>query len=328
MNSKIDINNFGQGIVYPEVPVSVRSRLILFSMRIVVRRLMMHMATSSPEKIAGLQAKVSSMRTPVVDNVSIQYQPINKINGHVFGDLSNTDKPVMLWLHGGAFMLPAAPNMHVSTAAIFCDGIDASGFMPDYRLAPQNPFPAGLDDCEQAFLGLLERGFKPSQIVLMGDSAGGNLIFGLMQRIRKAGIGMPACAIAISPVTEMARIHGSPSLYHFKDTDALLPLAALPAFATFYTDPLNSTHPEVSPLYMDCAGLPPLFFIASKEEILMNDTIMLAERCYEAGVHTTCHIWPTLPHAFPIFERYFPEARKSIKDMIAFSKIQLKRARC
>jgi monoterpene epsilon-lactone hydrolase len=316
--------NFGQGIIYPEVAISLRSRLILFSMRIVVRRLMLYMAISSPEKIAGLQAKVSGIRTPIIEGVDIRYDKVNEVPGHVFGDIENYDQPLMLWLHGGAFMLPAAPNMHLSTAAILCKGLDGAGFMPDYRLSPQHPFPAGLDDCEQAYLGLLNNGHKASKIILVGDSAGGNLIFGLMQRIRNAGLDMPACAIAISPVTEMARIHGSPSLYHFKDNDALLPLAAMPAFATFYTDPLNSANPEVSPLYMDCAGLPPLFFLASQEEILMNDTIMLAERCYEAGVHTTCHIWPVLPHAFPIFERYFPEARKSIKDMIAFSKIHLK----
>jgi acetyl esterase/lipase len=195
--------------------------------------------------------------------------------------------------------------------------------MPAYRLAPQHQYPAGLDDCEQSYLGLLAKGFKASNIVLVGDSAGGNLIFGLLQRIRAAGIDMPACTIAISPVTELARSHDSPSLAMLKDNDALLPLSALPAFSVLYTDPQHVAHPEVSPLYMDCAGLPPVFFLASAEEILLNDSLMLAERCLEAEVNTSCHIWPVLPHAFPIFERYFPEARKSIFDMISFAKIHL-----
>lgn len=106
--------------------------------------------------------------------------------------------------------------------------------------------------------------------------------------------------------------------------DALLPLTILPTFATYYTDPLNSTHPEVSPLYMDYAGLPTLFFITSKEEMRMNDTTMIAERYYKTGAHTTYHIWPTLPHALPVSKRFFLETRTSSKDMILFSKTHYK----
>src|SRR3546814_12679734 len=94
---------------------------------------------------------------------------------------------MLLWLHGGAFVLPAAPDMQVRLVARLCRELDAVGFVPDYRLAPFNRFPAALDDCERAYKAVLDLGFAPSRIVLAGESAGGNLVLGLLQRIRKRG---------------------------------------------------------------------------------------------------------------------------------------------
>ncbi|MBD2860243.1 alpha/beta hydrolase [Spongiibacter sp. KMU-158] len=240
------------------------------------------------------------------------------VPGHSFGKFS-PEKTLVFWLHGGAFMLPAAPDIHHRTVARLCKSLDACGFMPDYRLAPEFSFPAGLDDCMEAYFSVITQGFNPKNILLIGDSAGGNLMFGLMQRLRNKGMEQPSCAVAISPVAELARATNTPSLYLKRYKDPLLPLAAMPQLAELYFRGKDGFNPELSPLYMDCSGLPPLFFLTSSNEILMDDIVTLAERCEGAGVNTLCQVWPELPHDFPIFSRLFPEALTALEDIAHFA---------
>ena len=134
---------------------------------------------------------------------------------------------------------------------------------------------------------------------------------------------MPSCAVPVSPVTEMSRVHGLPSRYKVSNSDPLLPASAMQRMCSEYIGEHDSANPEISPLYMDCEGLPPLFFLASSNEILMDDTVYLARRTSAAGVDTTCHIWPKLPHAFPLFAGIFPEAVASRDDMAKFMRQHL-----
>ena len=310
------------GIEYRDIPIGLRSRAILTLMRLVAPPMMMQMASSSPAVLAKLQQRVRTLPWPDVPGIAIAERHIGNIPGHVLGDLSDTSRPVALWLHGGAFLLPAS-NMHLSTCAQYCKSLGIAAFMPDYRLIPEHPYPAGLDDCEQAYHALLELGFAPEKVILIGDSAGGNLIFGLMRRIRKHKLPLPACAIAISPLAELGRAYYPPTLYMRRLRDPLLPLAALPKLAEAYCGETDGSHPELSPLYMKLVGLPPVFILASSNEILMDDAVHLAERCIEAGVETECHVWPRLPHAFPLFERIFPEARQALDEMVEFTQRHL-----
>jgi acetyl esterase/lipase len=201
-----------------------------------------------------------------------------------------------------------------------CHDLDAVGFMADYRLAPFNKFPAALDDCERAYRALLERGFKPERIAIAGESAGGALVLGVLQRIRKAGLPMPACAIPISPVTEMGRLHAPPSRAHKRKSDPLLPIAALQRVDEMYAGDWDASDPELSPLYADLTGFPPLFLMASDNEVLRDDTVLFAQRAQEAGLSVKLEVWPILPHAFPLFVRWMPEARQAIADIVAFIK--------
>lgn len=313
-----DIDTSAGAICYRDIPISLRSRVIVQLMRLFLKPMLGIMAKSTPEKIAKIQLRVSSLPWPTIDGAPIRFDILGRCPGHVIGDLKPDARPVILWLHGGAFFLPAAPNAHLTMVAKLCRELGCDAFLPDYRLTPANPFPAALNDCEQAYRLLLDMGYAPSQIVVGGDSAGGNLLLGLLQRIRKHGLSMPACAIPVSPVTELSRIHNPPSRFRVRKSDPLLPVAAFQGIVADYIDGADSADPEVSPLYMDCDGLPPLFFLASSNEILMDDTVMLARRAQQAGVTTDCHIWPVLPHAFPLFEPYFPEAAAAREDIQNF----------
>lgn len=313
-------NNF---IVYRNIVISRRSRIILWFLRLVAKRMLTAMGKANPDHVAKIQLRVSSMECRDSAGLPIHYKIVGNQPGHVIGNLEKTNRPLVLWIHGGAFSLPAAPDMHLSMVAYLCRQLDADGFVPDYRLAPANKFPAGLNDCEQTYRTLLEMGYPPSKILVGGDSAGGTLLLGLLQRIRKAGLPMPACAVPVSPVTELGRVHNPPSRYRIHKSDPLLPIAAMQKMFRDYIGDHDSADPEVSPLYMECEGLPPLFFLASANEILMDDTAMLARRTHEAGIETVCHIWPLLPHAVPLFAATFPEAREARDDIAAFMRKHL-----
>lgn len=284
-----------------------------------MKPILARLATVDKKWLLRAQLRVSATPCPDTAGLDLNYRVVGQVPGHVFGTLNDAQKPVVLWLHGGAFILPAAPEKHLVMLARICKELDADGFVPDYRLAPAKPFPAALDDCERAYRALLDLGHAPSRILLGGDSSGGNLALGVLQRIGKAGLPMPSCAVLMSPVTEMGGAHGLPSRARLAKQDPLLSVPALQHLYELYCVGQDAANPEISPLYMDCSGLPPLLFIASDNEILMDDTVLMAGRAHAAGVPTTCHIWPQLPHAFLLFESLFPEGAEARQDIIAFA---------
>ncbi|HKY93319.1 MAG TPA: alpha/beta hydrolase [Nevskiaceae bacterium] len=308
-----------------DIPISFRTRVIVWLMKLVMRPMLSRMINANYHKIAKIQLRVASMRCPDTAGLKLDYRILGKVPGHTLGTLDDPRKPVVLWLHGGAFILPAAPGAHLVMIARLSRDLGADAFVPDYRLAPFNRFPAALDDCENAYRVLLDRGFSPSRIVLGGDSAGGNLALGVLQRIRKAGLPMPACALPVSPVTEMGRVHGPPSRFRKAKGDPILPIAALQRVDELYAGDWDAADPELSPLYADCTGFPPMYFLASDNEVLMDDTVLLAHRAREAGVQVRCDVWPLLPHAFPLFEMLFPEVAAARKDMAEFARRYLAR---
>lgn len=305
------------------VRIGLRSRLIIWLMRWILRPWLGRMIRGSFERIAHTQLRVAGLACRDSSGLALEYTVVDRVPGHVLGDLHDTRRPVLLWLHGGAFILPAVPDVHVRMVAQLCRELGAVGFVPDYRLAPFNRFPAGLDDCERAYRSLLDRGFPASRIIVGGDSAGGNLTLALLLRLRKAGLPMPAGAVPVSPVTEMGRVHGPASRCTRNRRDPILPIAALARVDELYAGGWDASDPELSPLYADCRGFPPLYFLASDNEVLLDDTVLLARRAREAGVDVRLDVWPLLPHAFPLFEALFPEVRTARRDIAAFMRERL-----
>ncbi len=302
------------------VSIGLRSRLIIWLLRRILRPLLAWSVNGGHERIANVQLMLAARTCRDSSGLPLDYTVIGRVPGHVIGKLTDIHKTVLLYIHGGGFLIPAVPETHVWVMGRMCRDLDAVGFMVDYRLAPFNKFPAALDDCERAYRALLELGFKPERIAIAGESAGGNLTLGVLQRIRKAGLPMPACAIPISPVTEMGRIHAPPSRALKAKSDPILPIAALSRVDAWYAGGWDASDPELSPLYADCRGFPPLYLLASDAEVLLDDTVLLARRAREVGVTVKLEVWPLLPHAFPLFERLFPEVKQARKDIVAFIK--------
>lgn len=306
-----------------KVHIGWRSRVIVWLMRRFLRPMMRWAVHGSFDRIGRIQLFLAARVCRHSFGLPLDYCVVGRVPGHVVGRLADTDKPALLYIHGGAFLIPAVPEVHVTMMAHMCRDLDAVGFMVDYRLAPFNKFPAALDDCERAYRALLDLGFKPERIAIAGESAGGALTLGVLQRIRKAGLPMPACAVPISPVTEMGRLHAPPSRAMKLHSDPMLPIASLQRVDEMYAGDWDASDPELSPLYADLTGFPPLYLLASDSEVLLDDTVLLARRAREAGIPTQLEVWPILPHAFPLFERWMPEVKEARLDIVAFMRAHL-----
>jgi acetyl esterase/lipase len=305
------------------VRIGARSRFIVWLLRVFLRPMLVRMMRASPEKMAGTQLFLSGRLCRNSYGLPVDYRVLGRVPGHFVGKLNPSGR-ILLYLHGGAFILPAVPDVHVRMVARMCSQLDAAGFVADYRLAPFNKFPAALDDCERAYRALLDLGYAPERIAIAGESAGGNLLLGVLQRIRKAGLPMPSCAVPISPGTEMGRIHGPPSRPLRMRRDPILPAAALSRVAELYAGGMDTSDPELSPLYADCRGFPPMFLLASDNEVLLDDTVLFARNVKQCGVDVSLEVWPVLPHAFPLFAAWFPEVKQAQDDIIAFMRKHLK----
>ena len=215
----------------------------------------------------------------------------------------------VLYLHGGGF-IAGSPAVYRHLAWRIALAVGAQILSPDYRLAPEHPFPAALDDAVAAYEWLLAEGVEPHQIGLIGDSAGGGLAFSLLLRLRDAGRPLPAAVVALSPWTDLA-LTGA-SLRRNAKADPMLDVAELPRVARSYLAGVDPRHPWASPIYGDLKGLPPALIQVGSDEILHDDAARLAARLDQAGGSALLEIWPRMPHVWHLFAPMLPEARRAI----------------
>ena len=184
--------------------------------------------------------------------------------------------------------------------------------VPDYRLAPEHPFPVGLDDCFAVYRWLIDEGFASQRLAIAGDSAGGNLALGVLMRSRDHGLPLPACAALMSPITDFTGSGRSVQLN--EASDVLFGRSALHLVQSAYLGGAAADDPAVSPLFGDWAGLPPLLFHTSDSEMLLDDSLRAVERARACGVHAEAKVWPDLPHVFQLID-LLPEARESLAEI-------------
>jgi acetyl esterase/lipase len=222
----------------------------------------------------------------------------------------------MLYLHGGGYIACSPQTHRPITAAYANRGIKL--FTPDYRLAPENPFPAAVDDALAAYRGLLDKGIAPATLAIGGDSAGGGLALATLLAAKAAGLPMPACAIVFSPWTDLA-ITGGTVTSNLK-RDPMLHGKTLPDGAAFYLNGADAKNPLASPLYGDLSGLPPMFITVGESEILRDDATRFAARATSAGIAVSLKIWDGMPHVWQLFQFVLPEARTAMDDAATFAK--------
>jgi acetyl esterase/lipase len=215
----------------------------------------------------------------------------------------------LLYLHGGGYYF-CSPRSQRAISFGLGKRTDADVFSLDYRLAPEHPFPAALDDALSAYRRLLADGTRADSIVIGGDSAGGGLALATLVALRDAGDPLPAGAVLFSPWTDLAVTGAS-----IRENDGRDPMFCGEVFARiapFYLGTASATDPYASPLYADFRGLPPLSLFVGSTETLLDDTRRVAERALAAGVAVECEIAPGLPHIWPIYSPFMPEARSTL----------------
>lgn len=264
------------------------------------------------EKLDARQFKVA----PPVERAPAE---VNGVPGEWITAPETRAERVLLYLHGGSFAF-RFPNAHAALAARLARRLRARAWLPDYRLAPEHPFPAATRDCHAAYRGLLAQGIRAENLVLAGDSAGGNLALVTLVRARAAGEPLPACAVLLSPAVDCTM--GSPSMSAYDGRDPMIRLASLLVLRRLYvSSPHLYTHPEVSPLFADFAGFPPLFFQAGSTELLRDEATRAAEKAFEAGVDVELELWPGAAHVFQIAD-FLPEAALAVDHIVRFVRMR------
>nr|AGT28466.1 esterase [Photobacterium sp. MA1-3] len=230
---------------------------------------------------------------------------------------------IIVYFHGGGFCF-SSPRIHNAFLARLANATKSRGLMVNYSLAPEHPYPAAPNECFAVYRALLMHGYHPNQIILAGDSAGGNLTLTTLLRLRDANLPMPAAAIMISPVTDMA-VTGESAFKKCKD-DPFFDLSTLLLMRNNYIGTQNPCDPDISPYYAQLHDLPPMFLTAGTEELLMDDSIRLAEKIGDADGDITLHVVKGVPHVYPLFYQ-LSEARDAIKLMASFVQEKYKEAK-
>lgn len=227
----------------------------------------------------------------------------------------------LLYIHGGGFVLGSI-NTHRNLVINIANVTHARGLIFIYRLAPEHRFPAAPEDCLAVYRWLLSEGVRPEQLIVAGDSAGGTLTLSLLLRLRDLGLPLPAIAVCLAPVTDLA-MSGDSYLTNAR-SDVALDRRHLQYWFRLYvgeTDPHDS---RVSPLYADLHGLPPLLIQVGDVELLLSDATRFADRAREAGVDVTLEIMKRGQHVQQTFARLLPEAREAIAHIGQFAESKMK----
>jgi len=221
---------------------------------------------------------------------------------------------VLLYLHGGGFFL-RTPQVHARLAGRLALALDCRALVPDYRLAPEYPFPTAPEDCFRAYRWLLEQGTAPADIVIAGDSAGGNLALATLLMARDAGLPLPACGVCLSPGTDLSL--GGFTLVSNERRDPMFRLQSLLIMKHTYLAGADPSDPLASPINASFQDLPPLLFQVGDTELLLDHATRAYERARAAGLHTQLSVWRGMPHVFQAFAS-LPEAAQAVAEIAAF----------
>ncbi|HEU4328239.1 MAG TPA: alpha/beta hydrolase [Roseiflexaceae bacterium] len=272
-----------------------------------------------PLEQARREWEEAAARAPLPPGVAAEALEIAGVPAEWIGTAGQTGGPVLLYLHGGGFTSGSCVThrplaAHLSQAAMRV-------LLLDYRLAPEHPLPAGLEDAVAAYRWLLAGGVAPKRIALGGDSAGAALALGALLRLRDAGLPVPGAAVLLSPWLDLT-LSGE-SIHTRAALDPLTTRAGLARAAELYLGGADPADPLASPLFGDLRGLPPLLIQSADHEVLLSDGVRLAERARRAGVDATLEVWDELWHVWHAWADELPEAREAIARAGAFLRARL-----
>jgi epsilon-lactone hydrolase len=273
---------------------------------------------ATPPTVADQRANMESMARPPDADVTVETVDANGVPAEWISAPSSAAERVILYVHGGGYVIGSL-NTHRQLCGWLAKAAESRVLALDYRLGPEHPFPAAVDDAVAGYDFLLSQGVAPESIVIAGDSAGGGLTAATLLALRDGGRPLPAAAVLISPWTDLA-LTGE-SMTTRAAIDPMIPGAAgVTEMAARYLAGGDPKNPLASPLYGDLAGLPPLLIQVGTEEVLFDDASRFDAKARAAGVDVTFEAWNGQVHVFQTFAFMVPEAREAIDRIGAFVK--------
>ncbi len=279
-----------------------------------------------PEQRANLELLVENyVGHPIPLPTGTQVEPVNAdgISAEWISAPNADTERVLLYLHGGAYVLGSLKS-HRDLVARLSAASGVRGLLIDYRLAPEHVFPAAIDDALTAYRWLLANGTKPEHIVIGGDSAGGGLTLALLQTLRDKNVPQPAGAVLLSPWTDLV---GAVESRTTRDADDPWISGELITFVSgMYLGTEDAHNPLISPIHADLHGFPPLFIHVGNDEVLLDDSLHVAEHAKAADVPVELTVWDGMWHVFQAFAPVLPEGQQAIEQIGTFIRKQTKLA--
>jgi acetyl esterase/lipase len=274
--------------------------------------------------IAGFRElceKGASRYAKLPKEITIKEQIIDGIKSEWLIPDGANPKKLIFYVHGGGYVSGSCSD-HRAIIAKFAKNTGVTNLVYEYRLAPENPFPAAIDDSVKVYQWLLASGFKPENILIAGESAGGGLCLAILLALKERNIALPVAAVAISPWTNLTCSSDS---YRTKNKVSLAPLNSWTVFSKYYIGENQATHPLISPLFGDLEGLPPILINSGVDDELYEDGEKFYLKAKSAGVDITFTAGIGMVHCYPLLAPMFPEATQAMNEIVDFTTQHLNR---
>lgn len=293
--------------------MSIRAAVMRLLMRTTIKR--QFASIDDIDEFRKRIDKLTSMMPKLPDGVSVVPVTCNEVPCE-WVTFSRTDQNrVLLYLHGGGYVF-GNPEGHRDLTWRLSRASGMRVLVADYRLAPEHPFPAALEDATNCYRWLINEGYAASNIAIGGDSAGGGLALATLVHLKNLGMPMPAAAILLSPWTDLSG--SGDSVQTNAAADPMLSPASLHRFAGMYMGDLDTRAPLASPLFADLSGLPAVMVQVGSTEVLLSDAERLAEKIRIAGGEISLEVWPRMPHVWQVFASRIPEGERAIRKLGQF----------
>ena len=252
---------------------------------------------------------------PTPDGVTITRTDMGGIAAAVVTPDTLEQGRILLYIHGGGY-IAGSPAAYHGLAGRYAKLLKAVVYVPDYRLAPEHPFPAAIDDTLASYKWLLDQGHNAKSIAFSGDSAGGAMVVSVMVAARNAGLPLPAGGVAISPWANLE--HSGSSMTTRDGIDPTVSLAGLDLMAKAFLNGALKNDPDASPVFADVCGLPPIMIQIGESEVMLSDAVRLATHLAENRVRVSLEVWPGMFHVWHMFAAILPEGMQALETAAAF----------
>jgi monoterpene epsilon-lactone hydrolase len=292
----------------------------MLSIRARAFRMLLAYSASRARKNATLQERRAYLdngarRLPLAGGMVVRRTAVGRMTAEWLVPDGIPDDRAILYLHGGGYTMGSCTT-HRALVSRIATACRAPALLPEFRLAPEFPFPAALEDCTAAYRHLIDEGIPSHKIVIAGDSSGGGLAAALAVLLRDRGVPLPAALVCLSPWADLG-LTGE-SLWTCAGVDPICTLEESRFHAAQYVGDHDPRSPLISPIYADLRGLPPMLIQVGDREILLSDAVRLADKARRDGVDTEIEVWEGMWHVWHMFAWYVPEGRRAVERVGAF----------